>query len=415
MTSRRDTTFNWKRNLFFIALAQFLSIAGFGFSLPFIPFYIRDQLMITDEAQRSLWVGLFTASGNLGLFLFAPIWGFVADIYGRRAMLLRANFGSAILLPLAIFMPDIVWLVALRFLLGVFAGTVTASQTLVASNTPSEKMGFAMGTISSSVGSGNLAGFLFGALVVERFGYTAGFMTSGAMLALAGFLVLFGTRENFVRKTSLRQATLGMHLTLPRFGGVWLLLGLMAATGFVSAFERPFVPQMTELIVGDEGAKFWTSIVLGGSAVAGIIAGAVMGRLADRTSPARVGMWSSVLAGLTAIPLALSRTIGMLIGSRMLMAFFSAGLDPVFQIWLARCAPPDKRALFLGWGTSFRAFGWFVCAATAGGVAMLGGVRMVFLVTAGLFFLLVPFIKLTSRRLSAMAAEASPPRAGRAA
>ncbi len=96
----------------------------------------------------------------------------------------------------------------------------------------------------------------------------------------------------------------------------------------------------------------------------------------------------------------------------MLMAFFSAGLDPVFQIWLARCAPPDKRALFLGWGTSFRAFGWFVCAATAGGVAMLGGVRMVFLVTAGLFFLLVPFIKLTSRRLSTMAAEAAAP-AGR--
>jgi MFS family permease len=95
-----------------------------------------------------------------------------------------------------------------------------------------------------------------------------------------------------------------------------------------------------------------------------------------------------------------------MIGARMLMAFFAAGLDPVFQIWLARSAPPDKRALFLGWGTSFRALGWFICAATAGGVAMLGGVRMVFMVTAGLFFLLAPFILATSRRLTAVSAAA---------
>jgi len=406
MTRRAGEPLNWKRNLFFVAVAQFFSIAGFGFSLPFIPFYIRDHLGITNEAERSLWVGLFAASGHLALFLFAPFWGFVADIYGRRAMVLRANFSAAILLPLAILMPNVVWLVILRFLIGIFAGTVTASQTLVASNTPSDKMGFAMGTISSAVGSGNLAGFVLGALVVERFGYGVGFVTSGAMLALAGFLILFGSRENFVRTTTLRQSTLGLQLSLPRFGGVWLLLGLMAVTAFVSAFERPFVPQMTELIVGHAGAKFWTSIVLGGSAVAGIVAGAVMGRLADRSSPARVGAWSSILAGTAAIPLALSQGIGMMIGARMLMAFFAAGLDPVFQIWLARCAPPDKRALFLGWGTSFRALGWFVCAATAGGVAMLGGVRLVFIVTAALFFLLSPFIFMTARRLAAVSGAA---------
>jgi DHA1 family multidrug resistance protein-like MFS transporter len=406
MTPRAGQPLDWRRNLLFIAVAQFFSIAGFGFSLPFIPFYIRDHLQITSEAERSLWVGLFAASGHLALFLFAPFWGFVADIYGRRTMLLRANFCSAILLPLAILMPNVLWLVILRFLIGIFAGTVTASQTLVASNTPSDKMGFAMGMISSAVGSGHLAGFLFGALVVDHFGYTVGFAASGAMLALAGFLVLFGSRENFVRTTSLRQSTLGLHLSLPHFGGVWLLLGLMSVTAFVSAFERPFVPQMTELIVGHGSAKFWTSIVLGGSAIAGIVAGALMGRLADRTSPARVGMWSSVLAGAAAIPLALSWGIGMMIGARMLMAFFAAGLDPVFQIWLARSAPSDKRALFLGWGTSFRALGWFICAATAGGVAMLGGVRMVFMVTAGLFFLLAPFILATSRRLTAVSAVA---------
>ncbi|NLF21713.1 MAG: multidrug efflux MFS transporter, partial [Lentisphaerae bacterium] len=259
-----DQPLNWKRNLFFVSVAQFFSIAGFGFSLPFIPFYIRDVMGITIESERSLWVGLFAASGHLALCLFAPFWGFVADIYGRRSMVLRANFCSAILLPLSLLMPSVFWLVILRFVIGAFAGTVSASQTLIASNTPSEKMGFAMWTISSAVGSGNLAGFMLGALVVDACGYTTAFLVSGVMLALAGFLVLFGARERFVRTSSLREQTLKMHLSLPRFGGVWLLLGLMATSAFVSAFERPFVPQMTELIVGQERAAIWTSVVLSG-------------------------------------------------------------------------------------------------------------------------------------------------------
>lgn len=402
MSRTADQPLNWKRNLLFVSVSQFFSIAGFAFSLPFIPFYIRDHLGVTDEAARSLWVGIFAASGNLALFLFAPFWGFIADIYGRRCMVLRANFSSALLLPLSLLAPNVLWLVICRFLIGCFAGTVSASQTLIASNTPSEKMGFAMGTISSAVGSGNLAGFVLGALVMDRYGYTTAFIASGVMLAIAGFLILFGAKENFVRTSSLQKATLGMHLALPRFGGVWLLLGLMAASAFVSAFERPFVPQMTELIVGQKGAAFWTSIVLSGSALAGIIAGAVMGRLADRTSPARVGFWATIFAGLATLPLACAQGLGMLVGARMVMAFFAAGLDPVFQIWLARCAPPDKRALFLGWGTSFRAFGWFICAAMAGGVAMLGGVRMVFFVTAGLFILLAPLISFAAKRLTAI-------------
>ena len=111
-------------------------------------------------------------------------------------------------------------LVILRFLIGIFAGTVTASQTLVASNTPSEKMGFAMGTISSAVGSGNLAGFVLGALVVDHYGYTAGFIASGVMLALAfcfslgdlGVIALFGTQD-FATLPLLMVRALGAYRT----------------------------------------------------------------------------------------------------------------------------------------------------------------------------------------------------------
>jgi DHA1 family multidrug resistance protein-like MFS transporter len=392
--------FNWRRNLIFVSAAQFLSIAGFGFALPFIPFFIRDRLGVTVESELSMWVGLFAAAGHLALGIFAPVWGFIADIYGRRKMVLRANFTSMALLPLTIFVPSTGWLIALRFLISCFSGTVTASQALVASTTPQDKIGLAMGTITSAVGSGNLIGMLLGALVVDRFGYNVAFTASGVLFGVAGLLVLFGAQEDFTRTTTLRAKLRGMHLALPRFGGLWLLLILLAATGFVTAFERPFVPQLVEIVSGHKGAKFWTSVVLAGSALAGIVAGSVMGRLADRFSPPRVGVWSALLAGLMTIPLGLAGSLSLLIGARMGMAFFAAGLDPVFQIWLVRNAPVERRALVLGWGTTFRACGWFLCATAAGGVAMLGGVRLVFLASAGFFLLLVPCIHFTSRRIA---------------
>lgn len=391
---------NWKRRLFFLSVAQFLAISGFGFSLPFIPFFIKEELGIIDEASRSMWVGLFAASGQLALFLFSPLWGFVADIYGRRKMLLRAYFVSAVITPMLMFAPSPGWLLVIRFAIGSFAGTVSATQALIASTTPQDKMGYAMGVITSVVSSGNLTGMLLGSLVVDRFGYTVGFVTSGGLLLLAGFFVLFGVTEPFVQETALRQKIKNTHLGLPKFGGIWILLLLMSITGFVTTFERPFVPQLVELVTHGVKSKFWVGIVLSCSALAGIMAGAIMGRLADRYSPPKVGAWSSLMAGLFTLPVGASTCIAMLVGCRMGMAFCAAGLDPVFQIWLAKCAPREKRALFMGWGTSARSFGWFFSSALAGVVAMHCGVRTVFFVASVLFILLVPFIRITSSRMA---------------
>ncbi len=394
---KQDT---WQRRLFYVSLAQFLATCGFGFSLPFIPFFIKEHLCINDEAQRSMWVGLFSASGQFALFIFSPIWGFVADIYGRRKMLLRAYLASAIIMPLMIFVPGPGWLVTLRFLIGAFAGTVTASQALIASTTPQKRMGFAMGVVVSAVGSGNLTGMLMGSLIVDSLGYAAGFTASGALLLVAAFLIMHGATDPFVQSATLMEKIRVTHFGLPKFGGLWFLLSLMAVTGFVTYFERPFIPQLVEQVTVGVRSKFWVGIVLSCSALAGIVAGSVMGRLADRFSPPKVGFVSSLLAGLATLPVGFSTSIPMLVGFRTCMAFFMAGLDPVFQIWLAKSVPAEKRALFLGWGTSFRAMGWFVSSAAAGTVAMLLGVRSVFFVAACLFIALLPLIRMASRRIT---------------
>ncbi|MCK5801610.1 MAG: MFS transporter, partial [Lentisphaeria bacterium] len=319
-----ETMIHWKRNLLRVWLAQFLCTAGFCFAMPFIPFYIRE-LGVSDPAQASMWVALFAAAGNLALLLSAPFWGFLSDMYGRRLMVLRASFISGLLMPLMAFVPGVGWLVALRFVLGLFAGTVTASMILVSSNTPLENRGFALGSLCSAVYGGRMAGTFLGGIVVDSFGYRTAFFICGMILVSAGFLVLFGVTENFHRTTSLKAKMGAFKFRMPDFGSVWLILLLVLLMGFAIRFDAPFMPLLVETINGPDKAATWTGIIASMSAVAGILSGSFLGWLADRYSPARVAMWSAGLAGLLMIPQGLATGLPTLMTARLGMVFFAGG------------------------------------------------------------------------------------------
>ena len=281
--------FNWKRNLCFVWLAQFLSSGGFCFAFPFIPFYI-EELGVKDPVMRNMWVGLFAAAGYFTLVLSSPIWGVLSDIYGRRVMILRANFVSGLLMPLMAFVPGVGWLVFIRLLIGAFAGTVTASQILVSSNTPFRHRGFAMGSLGSAVYGGMMAGTFFGGIIVDQLGYRTAFFICGLTLIVAGFLVLFGVKEEFHKTSSLRAMIQTFKFQFPHFGAVWFILLLILLVGFATRFDTPFLPLLVEAVNGPDKAATWTGVIASLSAVAGAISGPLLGWVADRVSVPKVRM-----------------------------------------------------------------------------------------------------------------------------
>lgn len=389
---------NWKKNLFIVWISQFLSIAAFSSSHTFIPFYI-EQLGVTDEALRNMYVAYFAALGALSFCVMSPIWGFLADIYGRRIMLLRSNFVSALLMPLMAFVPNAGMLLFLRFLVGAFSGTVTASQTLIASNTPVENRGFALGTISSALFSGSMAGMFFGGIVVDHLGYTATFVGSGGLLLTSGLLVLFGVKDDFKKTTTFREKMSESKLRLPKLGYIWLILGLLLLMGFARQFDRPFLPILVREINGPVEAATWTGIISSIAAAAGILSGSLLGYLADKTNAPRIAAWSALLAGLLMIPQAIAGSLLLLCSARFGMIFFAGGLDPVFQIWLAKCTPDDKRGMLFGWASSAKTMGWVFAALCGGSIAMFSGVRNVFLVAGGVYLLLIPIIMFSAKKI----------------
>src|SRR5512142_775003 len=137
---------SWQRNLYIIAAAELIVIMGFSFAQPFMPLFIK-QLGSYNDDQAAFWSGITAGASGIAMFLSSPIWGILADRWGRKAMLLRAQFGSAVILALAAFSPNIYVFMALRFIQGMLSGTVPAASALVASQTPRERVPFAMSSL----------------------------------------------------------------------------------------------------------------------------------------------------------------------------------------------------------------------------------------------------------------------------
>ena len=126
LTRLRDSQSNpasWQRTLVVVWIAEFVSLIGFAMVMPFLPFYV-EELGVTDPDQVKFWAGLIVSAQAVTMAIFAPIWGSVADRYGRKLMLERALFGGSVILSLMAFAQTPQQLLALRLVQGCLTGTV---------------------------------------------------------------------------------------------------------------------------------------------------------------------------------------------------------------------------------------------------------------------------------------------------
>lgn len=395
----------WRQNLAIVWLSQFLSIMGFSFAMPFAPYFIQE-LGVTDPVRLKLWVSLFAAATPLSLAIAQPIWGAAADRFGRRRMLIRANFAGLFVLGMMGTVHSVETLVVLRLLQGAFTGTITAAQTLVTANAPHERSGLALGALSAAVFSGTMAGAFLGGIFADAFGYRATFFAASALLLLAGLLVLFFATEDFHPPTREEAPPIPPRMGWPGRG--WPQLGpalpillLIAAMAGVRQFDMALVPLLVQEIHGSvEGASRWTGILFAVSSVGGLLAGPLLGQLADRIPPPRIARVCALWAGALMIPQGLAHGFLMLNAARFGMMFAAGGLDPVFQIWLAKITPRDRRGLVFGWSSTARSLGWMAAPLISGAFAAATSIRAIYLLNAVLFVLLIPLINFVVGKLA---------------
>src|SRR3984893_12904471 len=107
----------WERTAWICATTQFFTLIGFGLGLPFLPMYVQ-ALGVTDRAQVAIWSGVVSGSAALTMAVLAPVWGVLADRYGRKPMLVRSMLGGAVVIGAMGFVGDVWQLLAVRLVQG---------------------------------------------------------------------------------------------------------------------------------------------------------------------------------------------------------------------------------------------------------------------------------------------------------
>jgi DHA1 family multidrug resistance protein-like MFS transporter len=196
---------SWHRTLYIVFFAQLMTAVGFSSIFPFLPLYV-ESLGTSTSLSLELLAGLVFSAQAFTMMLASPIWGALADRSGRKVMVERAAFGGAVLLLMMAYVRSAEQLVALRAIQGFVTGTLAASNALVAASVPRERTGYAMGLLQTALGTGWRSGrssaarprmpSAIGRLFIDR-----------RLLFLAGLLVLFGVKEEFVPLEALAEPT----------------------------------------------------------------------------------------------------------------------------------------------------------------------------------------------------------------
>src|SRR4030081_723126 len=130
----------WERTAWIAATTQFFTLIGFGLGLPFLPMYVQS-LGVHERAEIAVWSGVISGSAALTMAVMAPIWGVLADRYGRKPMLVRSMIGGAIVIAAMGFVGDVWQLLGVRLVQGAVPGSQAAAAALVASATPAHSVG----------------------------------------------------------------------------------------------------------------------------------------------------------------------------------------------------------------------------------------------------------------------------------
>src|SRR5262245_33360035 len=114
--------------------------------MPFLPLYI-NELGVEDIGEIAMWSGLTLGGTPAVTGISAPLWGRVGDRYGSKVLVIRSLIAFALTKVAMAFVTAPWQLVALRGLLGAFAGYGALTLSMAAESVPREQMTKAIGFV----------------------------------------------------------------------------------------------------------------------------------------------------------------------------------------------------------------------------------------------------------------------------
>ncbi|MGF6723178.1 MFS family permease [Paraburkholderia sp. GAS41] len=376
----------WRRNLIVCVFGSFTTLVSLSMLLPFLPLYVQ-QLGVSSTSAIVQWSGVAFGVTFLGTALTAPIWGQLADRYGRKPMLIRAAIGMAVVMSTIGLAHNVYELVALRFAAGLIGGYASASIVMIGTQAPPERAGWALGVLSTGVLAGNLIGPLIGGVLPNLIGIRGAFFAAGGMIAVAALLTITLVREDFTyRPHSRSKQTAGAaaHAKLN-----YAVLGALLVTAMMVLLSNMSIEPIITVYIAQLGVAHnrlatVAGIVMACSAFGSMVMAAKLGALADR-----IGGWNVIICclaatGLVMIPQAFVTEWWQLAVLRGLMGMTLAGLLPSIAKLVRQAVREQESGKMLGYLQSAQYAGQVTGPLIGGAVGVHFGMRYVFFVTGAL-------------------------------
>jgi DHA1 family multidrug resistance protein-like MFS transporter len=379
----------WRRNLVVCVFGSFTTLVSLSMLLPFLPIYVR-QLGVEQQAEVIKWSGVAFSATFFGTAITAPLWGRLADRFGRKPMLVRAAIGMAIVMSLIGIAHSVEQLVALRLVAGLVGGYASASTVMVGTQAPRERAGWALGILSTGALAGNLVGPLIGGLLPGWIGIRGTFFAGAAMIAVAALLTIFVVKEDFhVGDAKSRRATAGALLPEGSAGTHYAVIVALLVTAMMVLLANMSIEPIITVYVGGLGVSAdhvarVAGVVMASSALGSMLTAPRLGALADRIGAWNVIVACLVLTGIAMIPQAFVTHWWQLAALRVVMGMTLAGLLPSITKLARHAVEEHRTGTMLGYLQSAQFSGQVVGPLLGGQVGVMFGLHSVFFVTGTL-------------------------------
>lgn len=301
-------------------------------------------------------------------------------------MILRSSIGMAIAIGSMGFVTNVYQLFCLRMLQGFFAGFVSNANALIATESPKNQAGKAMGTMAASFTAGNLLGPLLGGLLASMFTYHFTFLLTGILLFISFILSFLFVKEEF--KPISKQSVITNKQVINSLKSPNLIFGLLLTTIIIQTANssiNPIVALYVANLMHNQGNTiFVAGIIAALPGIATFLAAPRFGELGDKIGTHKIiigGLISAIIFFFTTAFVTNAVQLGVL---RFLIGFSDACLFSQVQTMLAKNSSIQTTGRIFSWNQSAMYIGNIFGPLVGSTVAGFFNYNVLFIVTAAL-------------------------------
>jgi|SRR5271157_321610 len=359
-------------------LSMFIFTLGFGITVPVMPYFAKGM------GGSVVDVGLLIAAYSAMELIFAPVWGKISDVIGRRPVIIIGLLGFTIAFAGAGMSTQLWMLYASQIIAGALAaGIFPAAMAYIADSTGPEQRGSLMGLMGAASGLGVIFGpasaslFAMWGLNIPYFAASA----LGLVTTTVAFMWLKETRHN-AQKLAAAVKPRGM-LQVLRSGLLAYFLLMFIAMVIMAILEATFGYLAMDRFGLSETASampvLWNSVMLTATNVMGIAftfygisavitQALVVGKMMEKIGEEKTIIIGLLLSSLGAAMVIVSSGLVSIILSASILAVGAGLMMPSINTAVSKRTDDDSQGVVMGLLGSFNSVGRTL-GPVAGGLA----------------------------------------------